>query len=381
MKKRITIILTLLSLSAVSADAQNLLKKIDNYIAAHAMKGYDSTYVTMPKQKFMLSASYSVSRSFYETEIPYSLNEEEWKPMLESLGIDRSVSDYARYDMALNATERKGRIGISYYNIGLSYTFPLENHNTTQLTFNCNGSKYGISINYRYSEALNGTVCNGLTTLLNQMSGMDYETAREAATSDIEAGYNTLSTLLISLYYQFNGRRFSLASALNAKYLQKHSAGGFYIKGNFLRNNFTCDNNGKNTMILGDREWYKTYQFCLGAGYGYNWTPNQGKFLLHFAAAPMLSLYNRASHRTKWYINREDGTEYKESDFTDYFHNIRNSPRMSLAVQGRLAANYNFGNCVMGLILNGQYIHYHTKGGYKLDTPYFDGSLFFGIRL
>ena len=50
----------------------------------------------------------------------------------------------------------------------MKYAIPLQNHNTNQFTFNYNGSRYGLNLNYRYSKALSGTVCGGYDVMIEQ---------------------------------------------------------------------------------------------------------------------------------------------------------------------------------------------------------------------
>lgn len=46
-------------------------------------------------------------------------------------------------------------------------------------------------------------------------------------------------------------------------------------------------------VMAGGMRSMELYQVALGVGYGYNYTPNKGKLLLHISAAPLLVFFNR----------------------------------------------------------------------------------------
>lgn len=126
---------------------------------------------------------------------------------------------------------------------------------------------------------------------------------------NIEPGDIGITTLFLSMYYAFGHRKFSMPAAFKQSYIQRKSAGSIlaymdfrYSDINFEKESYMVQAGGMKEMELS--------QLCLGVGYGYNYTPNQGKFLLHVSLVPMISFYNQllmtGDSRMFWHNEDDD---------------------------------------------------------------------------
>lgn len=81
----------------------------------------------------------------------------------------------------------------------------------------------------------------------------------------------------------------------------------------------------------------KLYQASIGFGYGYNYTPNNGKFLFHISAAPVLVFINKGLITANTYIMIQDSSIHR----MEVQREIK--PRVPVYVTGtaRLAAVYH----------------------------------------
>lgn len=100
-------------------------------------------------------------------------------------------------------------------------------------------------------------------------------------------------TSYLSLYYVFGGERYSMTAHRRMAYVQKKSAGAFYLFGQYIGSKIETASD-ELVREVGDLKEIEMHQGAVGAGYGYNYTPNGGKFLLHVSAAPMLVFFNRS---------------------------------------------------------------------------------------
>ncbi len=111
-------------------------------------------------------------------------------------------------------------------------------------------------------------------------------------TYDINYGDLEIATTFLSMYFIFNSDEYSTSSALRQSYRQKKSAGSFYLQAQYLGTNITSTGDPL-TYTMNSLKSTEIHQAAVSAGYGYNYTPNNGKFLLHISAAPMAIVFNR----------------------------------------------------------------------------------------
>ena len=108
----------------------------------------------------------------------------------------------------------------------------------------------------------------------------------------LRSGDIATTTFFLSGYVALNRRKFSMPAAFNASFIQRKSAGSALIVADFIYSRMALLSDALVSRTGGVNEM-ELYQIAIGAGYGYNYTPNKGKFLLHVSATPMLAVLNR----------------------------------------------------------------------------------------
>ena len=90
--------------------------------------------------------------------------------------------------------------------------------------------------------------------------------------------------------YEFNfrsyGKRFSYPAAFSQNYIQRRSAGSFFL---------TISAQGQHAELDGEQNSdLKMTNIGIGGGYGYNYVPSKG-WLLHISAQPTFIVYSKTS--------------------------------------------------------------------------------------
>jgi len=125
----------------------------------------------------------------------------------------------------------------------------------------------------------------------------------------IEAGDISVTTLFVAAYFAFNRKKFSMPAAFNQSFIQRKSAGSVLAYIDFRYSDLAFEKESYMTRAGGLHE-LEMYQLAIGVGYGYNYTPNNGKVLLHLSVTPMLSVFNHTlmtgDSRMFWHNDDED---------------------------------------------------------------------------
>ncbi len=171
---------------------------------------------------------------------------------------------------------------------------------------------YSWDVLYRRSSKLDLAILNRAWGIefMRHVNTNVYGTLTDFSTNngyEIEKGDMEFATSFVSAYFIFNSERYSTYSALRQSYIQKKSAGSFYLQAQYLGSHMTA-NDTELIKKMNDLENIEIHQAAVSAGYGYNYTPNQGKFLLHVSAAPMAILFNRTILTYLWEIPNDDGS-------------------------------------------------------------------------
>ena len=121
----------------------------------------------------------------------------------------------------------------------------------------------------------------------------------EAESLDIEQGALWITNTYISGWYALNGTHYSHNAAIKQGYIQRKTAGSLLLQLAYFSSilqatdQFPHIQEGLSWLTFFDnvnQMW--TQQIAVGLGYGINYTPNQGKFLLHASAWAQLVCYS-----------------------------------------------------------------------------------------
>lgn len=230
-----------------------LLDRADRFF----MKNVDPNYLMLPQHRFRIAISGdwgSVYTSMKCNDIPY----------------------YENVNMTLgsNVTPKLGLV-FSYRNTNIGYSVDLFR---------------GYS-NFKFSILQNGFGIE-LFRRKTTFSGGAIESSGTGGKLEVGSGDIATTTFFLSGYVALNRRKFSMPAAFNASFIQRKSAGSALIVADFIYSRMALLSDALVSRTGGVNEM-ELYQIAIGAGYGYNYTPNKGKFLLHVSATPMLAVLNR----------------------------------------------------------------------------------------
>lgn len=370
--------------------AQNLADKI-------SMGNFDPTYVSLPEYKWMVTVSGKANYSKFRMKVP-TTDANEFKEMLE--GLDDVVvppclvyPEALTYDMDLHSGTQAVAVGVAYRSIKASYSFDLNSGNDQQLTFETLGSKFGGYIDYRRSTKMKGTMYNvadGVNYGIYKVLFDEEPTLADVlkgGTNPIESKYNNYTTLHMQGHYVFNSKHFAYSAARSASRIQKKSAGSFIALADlyYSRAKFS------EKFISGADEKYRTAKFSLGGGYGYNWTPNAGRLLVHASFMPTVSLFSRSRYSVDLTKDTfEDGEEYRtqEEIIAENKANkekvdkvINATPNITLNCTARMSVTWNIDkHFVLGGYTSYMFSNYKNKENYSIKEHYVFGDVYVGYR-
>ena len=230
-----------------------LLDRADRFF----MKNVDPNYLMLPQHRFRIAISGdwgSVYTSMHCNDIPYYEN------VYMSFGS--------------NVAPKLGLV-FSYRNTNIGYSVDLFR---------------GYS-NFKFSILQNGFGIE-LFRRKTTFSGGAIESSGTGGKLEVGSGDIATTTFFLSGYVALNRRKFSMPAAFNASFIQRKSAGSALIVADFIYSRMALLSDALVSRTGGVNEM-ELYQIAIGAGYGYNYTPNKGKFLLHVSATPMLAVLNR----------------------------------------------------------------------------------------
>ena len=230
-----------------------LLDRADRFF----MKNVDPNYLMLPQHRFRIAISGdwgSVYTTMHCNDIPYYEN------VYMSFGS--------------NVAPKLGLV-FSYRNTNIGYSVDLFR---------------GYS-NFKFSILQNGFGIE-LFRRKTTFSGGGIESSGTGGKLEVGSGDIATTTFFLSGYVALNRRKFSMPAAFNASFIQRKSAGSALIVADFIYSRMALLSDALVSRTGGVNEM-ELYQIAIGAGYGYNYTPNKGKFLLHVSATPMLAVLNR----------------------------------------------------------------------------------------
>lgn len=334
--KRLSVVFLLFITTALTGFGQSFFDKVDLGIDKFKYSKLDTNYIAPPTYKLMVAVE---SKNFWNHDnihIPFSWTDPdiyETYPGLENYETEEILSRTSQTSLNLR---------VSYCGFSASYAFTLNGKGSRKaFALGSNGNKFGFKMGFE-RNSLNNARFRDYRYLPLMYTFLDafYEagaidkhyTIDEIAHHSVyerddiideeeeaKIGENDMWELddIIrwygNFYYAFNHRKFSMSAANYAQYIQKRSAGSFFVTGdvNFTRLHAHDLLNTSNDTIRASRERFSAFGIALGAGYGYNWTPNQGKFLLHGSIRPMIDVYSRMDYDAHDWVHDDEGNVKK----------------------------------------------------------------------
>ena len=252
----------------------------------------------------------------------------------------KMVSDEATVRLQTKLTNRLS-LGVGYRGLNLSYNFGLNSKYNTEFNLGAFWNRMGIEIKIHGSDHID----------LSSPTSGDYAFLNNGERAE-------LFSVLLDGYYAFNHRKFSYPAILSQSNIQKKSAGSVLA------------GLGLSVMGVGLLEaqegqpsnWVES-RFSLGCGYGYNWSVNEGRLLLHASAIPMINVLDRGYTKRKGY----------KTEFTTY-------TRLSLISVVRVGCIYNWTDRLyMCMLVTNNPIVKNQTHSYIVNNSFF-GQLSFTLR-
>ena len=369
MKRNITALLLCLALlSGRSQGLDGFLDRLDISIEQFKYSKLDTNYIAPPKYKLMTAVVSKNAWSHDNIHIPFSWNDAD---LYENYpGLEKYETEKIKSHTSLNSVGLR----VSYCGFSFSYGISLnKSGNKRSFVLGSNGNKFGFKLGFEHNHLRNATFHDYrylplMYEFLNGLYELGYsdrpftidEIAREAVFNrsdfidekvdekigeDNDWELKDIRHWYANFYYAFNHRKFSMSASNYAQYIQKRSAGSLFVTGdvNYSRLH-ACDLlNMSEDSLSTSKENFNAFGVALGVGYGYNWTPNQGKFLLHGSLRPTVNVFNRMSYDAYEWV--DDGEGHKVKRKMERVNNLDPlyDKKMKLSLGGvvRIAAVWN----------------------------------------
>ena len=329
----------LLSLSAIlcalphASFSQGFFEKVDLGIDKFKYSKLDTNYIAPPQYKLMISVGNKTFWNHDNIHIPFSWNDPD---IYESYP---GLENYETEEILSRTSQTSLNLRVSYCGFSASYAFTLNGKGSRKaFALGSNGNKFGFKMGFERNSLNNARfrdyrylpLMYSFLDVLYEAGAIDkHYTIDEIAHHSVyerddiidkedeaiidENEMWELDDIIRwygNFYYAFNHRKFSMSAANYAQYIQKRSAGSFFVTGDVNFTRLHANNLFEADADTTFRERFSSFGIALGAGYGYNWTPNQGKFLLHGSIRPMIDVYSRMDYDAH-YATVVDGKEKK----------------------------------------------------------------------
>lgn len=234
------------------------VKAAGTFLDKLAISGVDTNYLALPK---------------YGWKVPLSVNFAGIHCKVEGheLPVFSDVSSSIRSSLNGHAS-----IGIGYRSLSFKYSWDLSHNYSRDVNFSLLDNPYGIEIRSHVTDGFHGHL----------------DASSTEGDMDIRKGDLRLKATLINAYVAFNSKHYSLPAAMDQSLIQRRSAGSVTAHVLFLSSELTANNQALLERLSGLKR-IEVYQAAAGIGYGYNYTPNQGRLLLHLSAAPLLVFFTK----------------------------------------------------------------------------------------
>lgn len=232
--------------------------RFDSLLAKrYAKGGYDTAYISRPEQKLTLKLRINGGGNTIEVK----------SDNLNGMRQEANFSTAMRMTMSIGASYRG--LGVS---LGLNPAKWSGKNKDFVLNLRYYTSFLSVDASYQDSKTLHGELGSGESKM------------------HIDAGDVRLKTFLLSAYYTFNYRKFSMPAAFMQSYIQKRSAGSWLAGISYEGGSLKTDRNEEKGIPQS-----RTYigNFAIGGGYAHNFVTNNQKWLFHFSLIPNVIIVNR----------------------------------------------------------------------------------------
>lgn len=281
MKRRVLIILLTILTCSISAWAKEGDKPNKlaywysigmNWLDNFCLNEVDTTYIGLPENEWRIAFTNSMLgiHSTYVTNNPYDNTFDETTPM----------GDVVLRSNTTPSLDLGFQVGLRSVNFG--YSWDALHAYSQKLNFSLGGKSWGVELLRQKSSNIRTGIEIKNWGVTNQF---------------LEDNTIHITNTNLTAWYALNSPHYSHNAAIKQSYIQKKTAGSLLLSLSYLNtdmsfNNDTTIKNAVSTLLLGNVQQMVTHQVAVGLGYGINYTPNNGKVLLHFAAYAQAVFYS-----------------------------------------------------------------------------------------
>lgn len=278
MSKRswIIVLLALVSVCAWSAEGKQPKKElrffyrtgrwVDNFL----LQDMDTAFIGLPDHSWRVaftSGMLGINSSMHSRSV------------FEAFDYPLKISMYNRTTPSVDLG-----FNVGFRGFGFGYSWDALHAYAQKLNFSF-GSKY-IGVDFSYQKS---------TNIRSQEAVND----ARVPTLDVENGV-IIRNANLNIWYALNSSHYSHEAVMKQSYIQRKTAGSLMVHLSYMSSNISLSD----TMLVKEAEMptlpammsgvrgMTTRQIAVGVGYGINYTPNEGKVVLHASAAAMLVCYS-----------------------------------------------------------------------------------------
>ena len=273
---------------------KNFIQKTDSILMAfqRRTRPLDSNYTVRTPGTWTFKVKNNISRTHLKA-----------KGHLHGDSFKSHMKTNVRSTVSLSATYRGVTLGFAVNPARLTG----KNHDF-ELNVTSYGNRYGFDYNYMSASTFHGYI---QLPVHNLNIGNDIMKFRSSSSN---------------IYYVFNNKKFSLPAAFTQSYLQKRSAGSFFLGASYFGSNMRISTSNPAGY---DIKRISTIHAGVNVGYGYNLVAPHN-WLFHFSFQPTMVLF---SYNRIFYY---DDTKDKSNDWSD------------ILVTGRIAVVHYFNKRYFG---------------------------------
>ena len=250
------------------SDFMKFMFRVGKWIDDFTLKDVDTAYITLPEFPWRVA----FTNSEVGIHSTFMLNN-------TSLNIGRVIllsQTTPSIDLGFN-------VGIR--SLGFGYSWDALNAYARKLNFSIGGKAWGV-------ELLRQTSTNIHSTLMFP----DIKTSDVPRKIDLGKNEVWMTNTNVTAWYALNSYHYSHNAALKQDSIQKRTAGSLLLSLSYLNTDTSFghdpDSYGILPLLLDDVQKMVTHQVAVGLGYGINYTPNNGKVLIHGSAAAQAVFYS-----------------------------------------------------------------------------------------
>ncbi len=337
--RRIVLLLGLLAAATLcQATSKGMLffyrmaERVDRFL----LQNVDTSYIALPENSWRLAYTNSMVgiNSYYRTT---ELNSGNKIALLSRTTPSIEVGFHA-----------------AYRGLGFGYSWDVVHAYARNLDFSLGSKMLGIEFQRQVSTHLSGVVINP-DDPKNVLASMPKDAVMVTNTN-------------LTAWYALNSEHYSHNAAIKQTFIQKRSAGSLLLSLSYLstdmalQDSFSYSHVPAHAILIDSVKHIVTHQVAAGLGYGINYTPNNGKVLLHAAANVQLVFYSINQ------LSLEMDSTIRAALPVDPLYNIQ--PKLPVHVTGniRAAVSWEINRWVhLSLWGKASNIRFHSREGELAD--------------